>query len=181
MVVYDEKTNRRSGMERREIPPCVQPCKPIVDDLDKRDAKLVDDLDKRDNKLQMMLKQWDEAIHRKLDKVFECLETKIPSRIFWRALGFGGFFVFVFMGGMMWSLKSTVSEIDTNVKIMNVTVNSTGINVKENIIRAEQKYNEFDRRLDKIERGDVYYKLKEKESSGIYKHKKKNYDEEEEK
>ena len=149
--------DRRSGYERREMPPeCKNPCDPIVKELNNRDEefkKVIDNLDGR--------------VHSKLDKIFTCLAEKIPSKLFWRIVFAGMTFVFIIIGGgvagTFWALKNSISEIDTNVKVMAVTVNRTAEDMNTHIIRAEQKYDSFDQRLDSIERGDTYFNFHNRE------------------
>lgn len=132
-----EIVDRRTNVEdRRQNPPmCAQPCIPIVNELDKRDSE----------------------VHTKLDNIYTCLGTKVPSKIFWRLATGVGIIVFIGIGGTLWEMKSTISQIDTNVKVMTVTVNSTSQNLSSHITRADSKFDEFDERLDSIERGDTYF------------------------
>lgn len=135
---------------------CTQPCKPIVDDLNRRDALLKSDDDERERK-----------INKKIDRVVDCIETKIPSRLFWKAVGFGAFFIFIFVGGMLWSLKGTISEIDTNVKVLGITFNRTENSLERYVIKTDNKIEKLEDRVGAVERGETYYRYhdleKEKE------------------
>ena len=65
--------------------------------------------------------------------------------------------MFIGIGGTLWDLKSTVSIIATDVKVMAVTVDNTSTDLKSHLTRAENKNDNFDERLDKIERGETYF------------------------
>ena len=151
----DEINERRSGDGRRKMD-CIQPCTPIVEELDKRDTKL-----------EKILENKDKEVHKKLDSIFTCLGTKIPSALFWRIVYGLGILVFVVggagIGGTLWGIYGMVSEVKTDVKVMGVTVNNTSIDLKSHMARASTKHDEFDSRLDDIEKGETFYNFYKKQ------------------
>lgn len=158
MVKKSKKSDdRRSGLERRGLPPnCRQPCEPIVKVIEKRDASWKESLVKLESE-----------VHAKLDKIFTCLGTKIPSKLFWKLISAGAFFIFVVIGGSvagtLWSLRSTIADIATDVKVMSVSVKLTANQMNQHVTRAEMKYDEFDKRLDSIERGETYFNFHDRD------------------
>ena len=141
---------------------CIQPCTVVLENLDKRDVKL-----------EKEMYTWQDNINKNLTGINACMQSKIPSKLFWKAVGFGGFFVFIFIGGMMWSLKDTVSNMDTSVQVMSVTVKSTErilnneirrseIEWREHKDKASDAYQALENRVDKIERGETYFNFHNK-------------------
>lgn len=156
-----DEEDKRSGKDRRAMPPtatviCTQPCQPIVKSLDKIESELKSDQKDRDKE-----------VHRKLDNIFSCLALKIPSKLFWRVIG--GFFTLVFaiggvtIAGTLWSIYGMVSEVKGDLKTISVTVARTASDVSTHIIRADNKNDNFDRRLDAIEQGKTFFNFYDKQ------------------
>jgi len=148
-------SERRSGKERRMEPPiCKIPCKPIVDELSKIEIELKNEVKERD-----------EATHKKLDAMSKCIEDKVPSRLFWKLTGGASVMIFLVFGAMMWDMKTSISDLDKNISVMAVSVNSNSESLKTHLDRSERTMEKIDERLDKIERGETYYNFYEKENA----------------
>jgi len=80
----------------------------------------------------------------------------------------GGFFTLAFgIGGVgiastLWSIYGTVLEVNSKVDVMAVTVKDTREDLKYHLIRGEMQNIEIDKRLDKVEQGETYYRYHEK-------------------
>ncbi|KXH69836.1 MAG: hypothetical protein AM326_01815 [Candidatus Thorarchaeota archaeon SMTZ-45] len=111
---------RRSGRERRSVPPatCSVPCKPIDD---------------------------------KLHEIELCVRSKTPQRLFYWAVGGIATFVVLVIGGAQWKLVDAIKEIDTNVKVMKVTVDNTKINLDRHMADANNIHRDVEKRLDDLE------------------------------
>ena len=148
---------RRNGKERRAMPPtvCNEVCKPIVVELDKRDEKM-----------RVNLEKVVEKIHIKLDGIYTCLASKVPSKLFWKIIT--GFSIFVFgicgagIVGTLWSIYGTVLQVNEKVAVMAVTLDITSSNLKTHLIRDDLKNDQVDARLDKVEQGEIYYRYHDK-------------------
>ena len=147
-------------------PICSEVCRPIVIELNDRDDKLKVELDKTAEKVKAELDKTQSILHVKLDGIYTCLASKVPSRLFWRVVG--GFFTLVFgicgigIAGTLWSIYGTVLEVNNKVDVMAVTVKDTREDLKYHLIRGEMQNIEIDKRLDKVERGETYYRYHEK-------------------
>jgi len=134
---------------------CKEVCKPIIVELNNRDERLKTTLEKSHQVLTV-----------KLDGIYTCLSSKIPSRLFWRVIG--GFFTLVFgicglgIAGTLWSIYGTVLEVNQKVEVMAVTVKNTREDLKYHLVRYEMQNRQTDERLDKVERGETYYRYHEK-------------------
>jgi len=158
--------NRRNGMvDRRDekLAICTQPCNPIVESLGKIESKFEVEQDERDIE-----------VHKKLDGIYTCLADKIPSKLFWKVVYGLGILVFVVGGGgiagTLWSIygmvsdvKGTVIEVRGELAVMKVTVDRTALDVGSHITRAELKNDEFDRRLDNVEKGETFFNFYHKQ------------------
>jgi len=135
---------RRSGEERRMNPPntCTQPCIAIVAELNLRDDKM----------------------DKKLDALHKCLETKVPSKLFWKLAGGIATVVFIGIGGTLWSLKSEVSEVLTIQRVNAVSLKYTAESLKDHLIEARKEGTELERRVDMIEQGKTYYNFHNKDN-----------------
>ena len=148
---------RRNGKERRAMPPtvCNEVCKPIVVELDKRDEKM-----------RVNLEKVVEKIHIKLDGIYTCLASKVPSKLFWKIIT--GFSIFVFgicgagIVGTLWSIYGTVLQVNEKVAVMTVTLDITSSNLKTHLIRDDLKNDQVDARLNKVEQGETYYRYHDK-------------------
>ena len=139
--------DRGSGKERKMTPPiCIQPCIPIVTELDKRGMLIKEAMTEEVDK-----------IHGKLDTIFTCLGTKVPSKLFWKLVGA---FILCFgpMLGFVWSIKSTVANIDTNIQVMAVTVNNNAKNLDIHVIKRDV----LEERINRIEKGETYFNFHNK-------------------
>jgi len=149
---YNGPDRRINMVGRREVDlVCNEVCKPIVIELDKRNEKLKKDLDDRDK-----------IFHERLDNLNKCMQDKIPSRLFWKLAGGAAIIIFIGIGGALWEMKSSVAELSTNIKVMNVTVIANSQLVKEHTLSSNIKFNRYDDRLDAIERGDTFYRYYDK-------------------
>ena len=134
---------------------CKEVCKPIIVELNNRDERLKTTLEKSHQVLTV-----------KLDGIYTCLSSKIPSRLFWRVIG--GFFTLVFgicglgIAGTLWSIYGTVLEVNQKVEVMAVTVKNTREDLKYHLVRYEMQNRQTDERLDKVEQGETYYRYHEK-------------------
>ena len=134
---------------------CKEVCKPIVVELNSRDERLKTTLEKSHQVLTV-----------KLDGIYTCLSSKIPSRLFWRVIG--GFFTLVFgicgigIAGTLWSIYGTILEVNQKVEVMSVTVKNTREDLKYHLVRYEMQNRAIDEPLDKVERGETYYRYHEK-------------------
>ena len=158
--------NRRNGMvDRRDekLAICTQPCKPIVESLEKIELKF-----------EAEQKERDVEVHKKLDGIFACLADKIPSKLFWRVVYGLGILVFVVGGagisGTLWSIygnvlevKGSVLEVKGELAVMAVTVNNTSVNLRGHMDRAQNKNDIFDERLDSIEQGTTFFNFYNKQ------------------
>jgi len=161
----DLNLDRRSGADRREI--CSEVCKPIVLELDRRRDMDRIDLERRTKDKIIDLDKRDEKIHNKLDKIYTCLGAKIPSKLFWRVVSGFSIFIFVICGvgitGTLWSIYGMVSEVKAQIQVVSVTVDTTAVDLKSHLVRAEKKYDIFDSRLDKVEQGDTFFNFYNKQ------------------
>ena len=138
-----------------ETPICKEVCKPIIVELNSRDERLKTSLEK-----------FHQVLTVKLDGIYTCLSSKIPSRLFWRVIG--GFFTLVFgicgigIAGTLWSIYGTILEVNQKVEVMAVTVKNTREDLKYHLVRYEIQNRAIDERLDKVERGETYYRYHEK-------------------
>jgi len=134
---------------------CKEVCKPIIVELNSRDERLKTSLEK-----------FHQVLTVKLDGIYTCLSSKIPSRLFWRVIG--GFFTLVFgicgigIAGTLWSIYGTILEVNQKVEVMAVTVKNTREDLKYHLVRYEIQNRAIDERLDKVERGETYYRYHEK-------------------
>ena len=134
---------------------CKEVCKPIIVELNSRDERLKTSLEK-----------FHQVLTVKLDGIYTCLSSKIPSRLFWRVIG--GFFTLVFgicgigIAGTLWSIYGTILEVNQKVEVMAVTVKNTREDLKYHLVRYEMQNRAIDERLDKVERGETYYRYHEK-------------------
>jgi len=134
---------------------CKEVCKPIIVELNSRDERLKTSLEK-----------FHQVLTVKLDGIYTCLSSKIPSKLFWRVIG--GFFTLVFgicgigIAGTLWSIYGTVLEVNQKVEVMSVTVKNTREDLKYHLVRYEIQNRAIDERLDKVERGETYYRYHEK-------------------
>ena len=150
--VYNGPNRRINMVGRREVDlVCKEVCKPIVVEFDKRNEKLKIDLDKRD-----------EVFHERLDNLNKCMQDKIPSRLFWKLVGGAAVIIFIGIGGALWEMKSSVADLSTCIKVMNVTVMDTSQLVKDHLLSTEEKFDRYEDRLDAIEKGETYYRYHEK-------------------
>ena len=170
---------RRNGKERRAMPPeiCGEVCKPIVLELNRRDDKLKvelektadkvkDELNRKDEGLKVELDQTAIKLHTKLDGIYTCLASKVPSKLFWKIIT--GFSIFVFgicgagIVGTLWSIYGTVLQVNEKVAVMAVTLDITSSNLKTHLIRDDLKNDQVDARLNKVEQGETYYRYHDK-------------------
>ena len=145
---------------------CKEVCKPIIVELNSRDEKLKTSLEKTAEKVRLEQEKTNQILTVKLDGIYTCLSSKIPSRLFWRVIG--GFFTLVFgicgigIAGTLWSIYGTVLEVNQKVEVMAVTVKNTREDLKYHLVRYEMQNRAIDERLDKVERGETYYRYHEK-------------------
>lgn len=92
-----------------------------------------------------------QAIDQKLSKIEACVASKTPQRLFYWAVGGIAAFVVLVIGGAQWKMAASISDIDTNVKVMKVTVDSTKLNLDRHIITSERKLEEYEGRIDDLE------------------------------
>ena len=152
--------------DEKEINPCGEVCKPIVLELNHRDEKLKAELDKTAEKVKEELDKTLITLHGKLDGIYTCLASKVPSKLFWKIIT--GFSIFVFgicgagIVGTLWSIYGTVLEVNKKVAVMAVTLENTSSDLKTHLIRYERKSDQVDARLNKIEQGETYYRYHDK-------------------
>ena len=145
---------------------CGEICKPIVIELNTRDEKLKIELERTAEKVKRELDRTQTSLHVKLDGIYLCLASKIPSRLFWRVIG--AFFTLVFgicglaIAGSLWSIYGKVLEVSTKVDVMAVTVTDTRENLKFHLVQYDIKGRIIDNRLNKIETGETYYRYHDK-------------------
>ena len=171
---------------------CVEVCKPLVNELANRDVKLAIVLDKTVEKVKADITANDEKVksemkkmksemekignntHKKLDSISDCIKEKIPSKLFWRVVY--GFSILIFgicgagIVGTLWSIYGIISDVQIkvvevrgNLSAMSVTVQNTAENLKSHLIKADRKYDEFDHRLDKVEKGETFFNFYNKQ------------------
>jgi hypothetical protein len=97
----------------------------------------------------------------KLTYINQCLKSKVAQRLFYWVVGGMVFFVVVVIGGAQWQIVGSVAEIDTNVKVMSVTVNATKANLERHIDKFEDVQEDLDERVDELERSDYIHKRME--------------------
>ena len=145
---------------------CGEPCKPIVNELNSRDDKLKLQLEKTAEQVKTELEKSQSIIHVKLDGIYTCLASKIPSRLFWRVVTMFSVLIFGICGagiaGTLWSIYGTVLEVNKKVAVMAVTIENTSSNLKSYLIRYERKSDQVDGRLNKVEQGETYYRYHDK-------------------
>ena len=152
--------------EKERNPMCGEVCKPIVLELNRRDEKLKSELGKTAEKVKAELDKSQGTLHVKLDGIYTCLASKIPSKLFWRVVT--GFSILVFgicgvgIAGTLWSIYGTVLQVNEKVAVMAVTLEHTSSNLKTHLIRYERKSDQVDARLNKVEQGETYYRYHEK-------------------
>ncbi|MHA2065072.1 MAG: hypothetical protein ACXABY_11915 [Candidatus Thorarchaeota archaeon] len=108
-----------------------------------------------------------EPIDEKLTEMKKCIDKvkkeKTPMTLFYWVTGGILAFCVVILGGAQWRLVNTISErdtrllemigeIDTNVKVMKVTVESTKINLNRHLDKSEGLLIDLDKRSDDLER-----------------------------
>ena len=91
------------------------------------------------------------AIDDKLLTIEKCVKSKTPQTLFYWAVGGIAVFVVVVIGGAQWKMLDTIKDIDTNVKVMQVTVNSTQFSLNNHMIKSERVLDEYEKRLDSLE------------------------------
>lgn len=149
-----EGPERRANLERRDDPPitCERLCVPIVEEFKIRDSEI---------------KDRDKFLHEKLRKIFDCLERKVPSKLFYwvmsGVISAGAFFSIVVVGGTLWNLSDKTNLIATDIKVMNVTVEASSDALRSHIVATDVRFREQEVRIDKIEKGETYYQYHNRE------------------
>ena len=120
MEVNRKGVERRSGTERRTVPPatCTVPCKPIDD---------------------------------KLTAIERCVKSKTSYNLFFWAVGGIAAFVVVIIGGAQWLIVESVGEIRTDVRVMQVTVEATKVQLDKHLSFADRIGGDIEKRLDALE------------------------------
>jgi len=90
-------------------------------------------------------------VDEKLTTVWECVKSKVSQKLFFWAFGGLAFFSVVIIGGAQWKIVASISKIDTNVKVMKVTVDNTKINLDKHMRIAGSRDDNFEKRLDSLE------------------------------
>jgi hypothetical protein len=91
------------------------------------------------------------AIDDKLSSIEKCIKSKTPQTLFYWAVGGIAVFVVIVIGGAQWKMFDTIKSIDTNVKVMNVTVTSTQYSLNTHMNKSERIMDEYEKRLDSLE------------------------------
>ena len=118
-MAQEKQWVQRSGKERRRHPPqCTMPCKPIVEELDKRSENLAKEITKKD-----------EAVLLRLEKLDKCVNNlakeKAPLSIVYRVVGAFAFFGIVVIGTMQWKTYHSMNEVRVNVSAIKVNTANT--------------------------------------------------------
>lgn len=91
------------------------------------------------------------AIDDKLDAIERCVKSKTPQTLFYWAVGGIAAFVVIVIGGAQWKMVDSIKDIDTNVKVMKVTVDATQLSLNTHMGKAEGVLDEYEKRLDSLE------------------------------
>jgi len=91
------------------------------------------------------------AIDDKLTKIENCVKSKTPQKLFYWAVGGIAAFVVLVIGGAQWKMVDSIADIDTNVKVMKVTVDNTKLNLDRHMNKAERVMDDYEKRLDSLE------------------------------
>jgi hypothetical protein len=127
MASKEKQWVERSGKERRRFPPqCTMPCKPIVEELDKRSDKVVKEIDKRDEIVLVRLEKLDKCVN-KLSK------DKAPINLVYKIVGAFAFFGIVVIGTMQWKTYHSTNDIKVDVSAIKVNTSNTKSELESHI------------------------------------------------
>ncbi len=87
----------------------------------------------------------------KLTAINKCIKLKTPLKLFYWVAGGIVFFVVIVIGGAQWKIVDSIKDIDTNVKVMKVTVDSTQLSLNTHMGKSERVLEEYEKRLDTLE------------------------------
>ncbi len=90
-------------------------------------------------------------IDDKLQAIEKCVMSKTPQKLFFWAVGGIAAFVVLVIGGAQWKIVDSVSEIRTDVKVMQVTVEATKMGLDKHLMYAEGASAMIEKRLDALE------------------------------
>jgi len=90
-------------------------------------------------------------IDDKLSAIEECVKSKTPQKLFYWAVGGIAAFVVLVIGGAQWKIVEKVNKIDTNVQVMQVTVNATQQGLDKHLSFSGTASREIEKRLDSLE------------------------------
>lgn len=92
-----------------------------------------------------------EPIDKKLTAIQKCATGKVTNKLYYWSFGGLCFFVIIIIGGGQWKMLDKINKIDTNVQVMNATVQSTDYLLKTHIDDAKHLFERHDDRLRTLE------------------------------